>query len=95
MLTNVLTVLMVKISLHVNQKFLVEHLLKPRLEDFQHAIFLKGLWKGVYIHDGLVSFVEQLLSDLLLHAVSPGAQSRPAFKHIQTSANRLQNRSSG
>lgn len=65
-----------------------EHLLKPWFHHLQE-IRLDLLRKALDAHDGLVGLVEQLLADLLLHPVSPGAQLRVALEHIQAGSNRL------
>lgn len=65
-----------------------EQLLKPWLHHLQ-VIRLDLLRKALDVQDGLVSLVEQLLADLLLHPVSPGAQLREALEHIQAGSNRL------
>lgn len=68
-----------------------EQLLKPRFEHLQ-VITLQLLRKALDVQDQLVSLVEQLFADLLLHPVFPGTQLRVALKHIQASSNRLRNR---
>lgn len=65
-----------------------EQLLKAWLHHLQ-VIRLDLLRKALDVQDGLVSLVEQLLADLLLHPVSPGAQLREALEHIQARPNRL------
>lgn len=58
-----------------------EQLLKPWFEHL-HLIALQLLRKARDVQDQLVSLVEQLFADLLLHPVSPGTQLRVALKHI-------------
>lgn len=65
-----------------------EQLLKAWLHHLQ-VFGLHLLRKALDVQDGLVSLVEQLRADLLLHPVSPGAQLREALEHIQASSDRL------
>lgn len=68
-----------------------EQLLVPGFEHLQ-LIGLQPLREALDVQDQFVSLVEQLLADLLLHPVPPGAQLRVALKDIQASSDRLRTR---
>lgn len=67
-----------------------KELLKPRPQHLQPAVALHLRWQALNVHDHHVRIIEQPLTHRLLQAVPPGGQLRPALKHIQAGANRLQ-----
>lgn len=73
------------------ETYSAENLPKLWYEHLQVAVALHLLRQAGHLHDRLMSFVEQLFTELLLHSLSPGNQLGTAFKHIQAGSNRLRN----
>lgn len=67
-----------------------KELLKPRPQHLKPAVALHLRRQALDLHDRHVRIGEQPLTHCLLQTVPPGAQLRPALKHIQAGANRLQ-----